>query len=89
MSEFGIAVTGPTPFFIDSAGTYGYTRHQGAKQRTKYFDLWLAYVRKAHRMNTISLHLITTETEIADVLTKALPRGSLIRFRNFMMNIAT
>lgn len=89
MSELGIAVTGPTPFFIDSAGTYGYTRHQGAKQRTKYFDLWVAYVRKAHRMNTISLHLITTETEIADVLTKALPRGSLIRFRNFMMNIAT
>ena len=87
MNDIGLTPTGPTPLLVDSSGTYGYTRHQGAKQRTKYFDLWVTYIRDAYRANKIELLLITTETELADVLTKALPRGSLHRFRNIMMNI--
>ena len=86
MNDIGIPPQGPTPMFIDSSGTYGYARHQGAKQRTKYFELWITYIRKAFRMLAISLHLVTTDTEVADALTKALPRGSLIKFRNYMMN---
>ena len=89
LNEIGEPPDGPTPMFIDSAGTYGYTRHQGAKQRTKYFELWVTYIRKAYTMNSISLFLITTETEVADALTKALPRGSLSKFRNYMMNVGT
>ena len=88
MNDIGLPPSGPTPLLIDSSGTYGYTRHQGAKQRTKYFELWVAYVREAYRANKLQLLLITTETEIADVLTKALPRGSLHKFRNIMMNIS-
>ena len=87
MNDIGLPPSGPTPLLIDSSGTYGYTRHQGAKQRTKYFELWVAYVREAYRANKLQLLLITTETELADVLTKALPRGSLHKFRNIMMNI--
>ena len=89
MNDNGIRLQGPTPLFIDSSGTFGYTRHQGAKQRTKYFELWVTYVRDAFRMKKIGLFLITSATEIADALTKALPRADVIRFRNYMMNLPT
>ena len=72
---------------IDSSGTYGYTRHQGAKQRTKYFDLWVTFVRKAFQDNAIALLLVKTGSEVADALTKALPRIDVIRHRNTMMNL--
>jgi hypothetical protein len=86
MREIGLAPTAPTPILIDSSGTYGYTRHQGAKQRTKYFDLWVAFIRNAYRNQSVSPHLVTTGTEVADALTKALPRSELIRFRDIMIN---
>jgi len=85
MTDIGIEPAGPSPLLIDSSGTYGYTRHQGAKQRTKYFALWTTFVREAYRNLSISLHLITTGTEVADALTKALPRGELAKFRGIMM----
>ena len=84
--EVGLKLLHPSPLLIDSSGTYGYIRHQGAKQRTKYFDLWIAYVRERYRLNSIALLLITTKTEVADAFTKALPRSELHRFRNYMMN---
>jgi hypothetical protein len=62
--------------------------HQSAKQRTKdtkYFDIWTAGICEAYRMRYISIHLITTKTMVADALTKALPRGQLIRYRKIMM----
>ena len=85
----GLASPGPAADYMLTscfASADGYARHQGAKQRTKYFELWITYIRKAFRMLAISLHLVTTDTEVADALTKALPRGSLIKFRNYMMN---
>ena len=85
MTDIGLPPSGPSPLLIDSSGTYGYTRHQGAKQRTKYFSLWVTFVRQAYRDDSISLHLITTQTEVADALTKPLARGELIRFRDIMM----
>ena len=84
--EIGLSPSGPTPLMIDSSAAYGYIRHQGAKQRTKYFELWVTYVRRAHRNNQVALHLISTQTEVADALTKALPRGELIRHRDYMLN---
>jgi hypothetical protein len=84
-SEIGLDLPGPTPLLIDSSGTHGYTVHQSAKQRTKYFDIWTASIREAYRMRHISIHLITTKTMVADALTKALPRGELIRYREVMM----
>ena len=86
MKEIGLSPSGPTPLIIDSSAAYGYTRHQGAKQRTKYYDLWVAYVRSAFREKEIGLLLVSTETELADALTKALPRTQLIAFRDWMMN---
>jgi hypothetical protein len=85
MTDIGLAPTGPTPFFLDSSGTFGYVRHQSAKQRTKYFDLWVAFVRSAHRDLSIDLHLITTATMVADIFTKALARAETVRFRDFML----
>ena len=85
-TQIGLAPSHPTPLLLDSSGTYGYIRHQGAKQRTKYFDLWVAFVRDAYRLKARAPILVTTKTEVADALTKALPRGELHRFRNYMMN---
>ena len=87
MNQIGIPPCGPTPLFMDSAGTYGYARHPSAKQRTKYFELWLTYIRHAHTNNAVSLHLVKSKTLCADSLTKALPRTELLQHRNFMMNI--
>ena len=86
LTDIGLPAAGPTPLLIDSSGTYGYTRHQSAKQRTKYFELWVTFVREAHRNLEISLHLITTDTEVADALTKALAKGELARYRDYMLN---
>ena len=86
MMDIGIVQKGPIPLMTDSSGTYGYVRHQSAKQRTKYFDLWITFVRAAYRGLTIVLHLITTETMVADIFTKALPKTQFQRFRDFMLN---
>ena len=86
LSELGFPTPDSTPLFIDSSAGYGYIRHQGAKQRTKYFELWVTYVRDAHRSKAVSVHLITTTTEVADALTKPLGRGELRRFRSIMLN---
>jgi hypothetical protein len=47
--------------------------------------LWVLIFLSVGTSHPISIHLITTKTMVADALTKALPRGELIRYREVMM----
>jgi hypothetical protein len=52
--------------------------------RTKHIDLRYHYIRDATENGTISLSYVHTNEQIADALTKALPRVKLEHFRRLM-----
>jgi hypothetical protein len=52
--------------------------------RTKHIDLRYHYVRDAIESGRISLSYVHTNDQVADALTKALPRVKLERFRGRM-----
>jgi hypothetical protein len=52
--------------------------------RTKHIDLRYHYIRDATENGTISLLYVHTNEQIADALTKALPRVKLEHFRRLM-----
>ena len=65
-------------------------RRSASPSRTRYWELWMHFVREMYLKGMLSPHLVDTTEEIADVLTKAMSNGTNIyyKFRNYIMNIA-
>ena len=57
----------------------------GTTARTKHFERWIAYVRDLFQRGIIKIKHITTDQMPADIFTKALPRESFVKFRDFLL----
>ena len=56
--------------------------------RTRYWELWMHFVREMYMKGMLSPHLVDTDEEFADILTKAMTKGAndYTKFRNYIMN---
>ena len=82
------APSSPTPLIIDNEGMWFNIRNSCVSGRTRYWELWQHFCRECFEKLAMSIHLTDTETEVADILTKAMPKedGNYKIFRNFMLN---
>ena len=58
-------------------------------QRTRYWELWLHFVRELYLKLLLGPYKVDTKDERADIFTKAMPKGTddYYRFRDDLMNI--
>ena len=89
LAFMGSTINGPTPLMIDSEGMWFNVRNSGVSSRTRHWEIWQHFARRCHQDRIISVHKIHTFDEVADILTKALPKSdtNYKRFRDYMMNI--
>ena len=85
----GAVIQCPTPLLIDNEGMWFNIRNSGVSSRTRHWQIWQYFARRCYQDQIISVHKVHTLDEVADILTKALPKSdpNYKRFRNFMMNI--
>ena len=80
-------VVGPTPMLGDNAATNTLIQQEGASARTRYFERATLLVKRAVLLLMLSPYLIKTDMMAADIFTKATPRDTFIKMRNFLMNV--
>ena len=71
----------PTTIFADNQGAIALAKNPQFHARTKHIDTHVHFVREKQAEGVISLEYIPTERQLADGLTKPLPREPFQRFR--------
>ena len=82
----GRRVVGPTPTIGDNAAMHALVQHDGATQRTRYYERATMLIKRAILLLLFRPYLIKTSEMVADVFTKALEKGLFVKFRNIVMN---
>ena len=77
------------PLLTDNEGMWFNVRNASVSARTRHWELWQQFVRECYLRMIITIHLVSTVIEVADILTKALPKDDYRykKFRNILMNI--
>ena len=73
----------------DNQGCIGMAKAQGNHKRVKHLDLKLHFVRQAQDENIVTLKYVPTKDQLADALTKALPKQRFQDLRNKIMNVSS
>ena len=84
VSELADSPSTPTPLKCDNQSAIALANSGVMNARTKHIDIRYHYVREAIENDIISLSYLHTNDQVADVLTKALPRVKLEYFRHLM-----
>lgn len=71
----------PTTVYVDNQGCIDLARNGVVNKRTKHIDIRFHFTREALRDKAVQLQYCSTEDMVADMLTKALGRVKLARFR--------
>ena len=66
---------------------YTLVTQDGATPRTRYYERATMLIKRAVLMLLLLPCLVSTHCMTADLFTKALDKGSFIKFRDVMMNI--
>lgn len=67
----------PTPLFIDNQSAIRLIQNPEFHKRTKHIDIKYHFVREKLKNKDIEVHYIPSKQQIADILTKALPRDAI------------
>ena len=87
--ECGFKFSEPTLVMEDNQGCIHMAKAQGNHKRVKHLDLKTHFIRQAVDAGTATLQYVPTNDQLADALTKALPRQRFELLRNKMMNIGS
>ena len=82
MDFLGIPVGSPITLYEDNQSTIAMARNPVFHQRTKHIDTRYLFIRDLINNNAIQIQYCPTESMIADILTKALPR---IKFQSLQV----
>ena len=66
----------PTKIFVDNRGTIEYTMNAGFHARSKHIDIRHHFIRDKITSREVSVHHCASKENIADILTKPLPRNT-------------
>lgn len=80
LKELGVSSNSPTQLFSDSQGSIALAKNPEYHSRTKHIDIQHHFVREHVENRNVHFDFIGTESMVADVLTKPLPRDSHNKF---------
>ena len=72
--ELGFPQTSPTPLYADNTSAIRITSDPVFIECTKHIEVDCHYIRDEFKNDTISLPHISSELQVADIITKSLPR---------------
>lgn len=81
LEEIGAKQQQPTPVFIDNASALKLVLNPVFHQRTKHVDIKLHFTREVEASGRINCTHVSTHEQLADLLTKPMPRISFERMR--------
>jgi hypothetical protein len=88
LEELGFKQDGPTLVLEDNQGAIALTHNHGWHARTKHIAVRWHYIREAVDQGLVALEYIPTEIQVADVLTKALPKTAFCIHREKMLGMS-
>ena len=74
LAELGFAPPGPTALFVDNQSAIASANAQVSHARTKHIDIHYHFVRERVTSGEVAVIHCPSEDNLADALTKALPR---------------
>lgn len=75
LSDISIQFSSPTPLFTDNQSTLTLTQEEMFSQRTKHIDIQYHFTRHHVLESTLATFHVPSGDNIADILTKPLPRN--------------
>ena len=80
LTEIGLLQNKPTQLNIDNQSAIDFSKNQGSHSKSKHIDIQHHFICERLGNNSIIIEHCTSEDNLADVFTKALPRPAHERF---------
>jgi hypothetical protein len=86
LKELGFPQLEPTPIFEDNASAITLaTKWSGNNKRTKHFGIRIHFLLEQYNTSVIELVHLSTDHQIADILTKPLTTDQFLRLRDLLL----
>ena len=82
LSEIGVHIEKPTNVYEDNQACIAFANDAQISKRAKHIDIKFHFTREKIEDGSVRLIYIPTDKNMADFLTKPLPRGPLTTARN-------
>lgn len=83
--DLEMPINSPTPVYEDNQGAICMSRNPETK-RTKHIDIKYYFITDCVEQKKISMLYVPTEIQLADILTKALPRDRFEKLRDLILS---
>ena len=78
----------PTVVYEDNNATIAFTEGTGNKKKTKHYQMKVHFLQEQKEAGVYAMKRVETTGQLADTFTKALPKESFERYRNWMGVVA-
>ena len=85
LASLGYVQDGPTVIYEDNQGCIGMSQNPILHKSTKHIDIRFHFVRERVASEEVKLIYIKTQNQLADLLTKPLPKPQMIRIRGAVL----
>lgn len=76
LREFGVFLNGPTPLHANNTSAISIAKNMIFHERTKHIEVDCHFIRQCVVKGTIQLPQVSSEHQLADLFTKAMPKSS-------------
>ena len=84
LASIGYPQTAPTPLLGDNQSAIRLVKNPEYHKRTKHIDIQYHFIREKYESREIDISYISTDHQLTDIMTKALPRDRFERFRTLL-----
>ena len=77
----------PVTIYVDNQGTITLSKNPVQHNRSKHIDIKYHFVKENIRKKKVDLVYVSSENNIADIMTKASSKVKLVKFRNALFGI--
>ena len=84
LRELGQTQDGPSAVYEDNQAAISLAHNNEQSKRAEHYQLKVAFLSDQHKRGVFRYEKVGTKSQLADSMTKALPRDDFVRFRDWM-----
>ena len=77
LADLGQEQSSPTKLYCDNKSAITIAQNPVQYGKTKYMNVKFHYIKEAEKNSLVKLHYCSTDVQLADIMTKALPKSRL------------